>query len=93
MFFGDGKVNQSETTLKYFDPLRTHKYHTHTHTSCLMMGEVSLKTSPKNIMILDMIDSENSKQIRMLVFYLTDLFRKSIIHLLLYVSVHVLGRH
>ena len=29
------KVNQSETTLKYFDPLRTHKYHTHTHTPCL----------------------------------------------------------
>ena len=26
------KVNQSETTLKYFDPLRTHKYHTHTFT-------------------------------------------------------------
>ena len=26
------QVNQSETTLKYFDPLRTHKYHTHTHT-------------------------------------------------------------
>ena len=30
------KVNQSETTLKYFDPLRTHKYHTHTHTPCLV---------------------------------------------------------
>ena len=28
------KVNQSETTLKYFDPLRTHKYNTHTHTPC-----------------------------------------------------------
>ena len=26
------KVTQSETTLKYFYPLRTHKYHTHTHT-------------------------------------------------------------
>ena len=26
------KINQSETTLKYFDPLRTHKYHRHTHT-------------------------------------------------------------
>ena len=26
------KVNQSETTLKDFDPLLTHKYHTHTHT-------------------------------------------------------------
>ena len=25
------KVNQSETTLKYFDPLRTHKYHPHIH--------------------------------------------------------------
>ena len=35
-------INQSETTLKYFDPLQTRKYHTHTHTPCLMMGEVSL---------------------------------------------------
>ena len=26
------KVNQSETTLKYLDPLQTHKYHTHAHT-------------------------------------------------------------
>ena len=25
------KVNQLKTTLKYFDPLRTHKYLTHTH--------------------------------------------------------------
>ena len=25
------KLNQSETTLKYFNPLRTHKCHTHTH--------------------------------------------------------------
>ena len=33
---------------------------THTHTPCLMMGEVSLETSPKNIMIQDMINSENS---------------------------------
>ena len=29
------KINQSETTLEYFDPLQTHKYHTHTHTPCL----------------------------------------------------------
>ena len=29
------KVNKSETILKYFDPLRTHKYHKHTHTPCL----------------------------------------------------------
>ena len=41
-----------------FDPLQTHKYHTHTHTRCLMMGEVSLETSPKNIMIQDMINSK-----------------------------------
>ena len=34
--------------------------HTHTHTPCLMMGEVSLETSPKNIMIQDLINSENS---------------------------------
>ena len=53
------KVNQSETTLKYFSPLRTHKYHTQTHTPCLMMGEVPLEMSPKNIMIQDMINSEN----------------------------------
>ena len=33
--------------------------HTHTHTSCLMMEGVSLKTSPKYIMIQDMINSEN----------------------------------
>ena len=26
------KVSQSERTLKYFDPLQTHKYHTHTLT-------------------------------------------------------------
>ena len=26
------KINQSETTLEYFDPLQTHKYHTHPHT-------------------------------------------------------------
>ena len=43
------KVNQSETTLKYFDPLRTHKYYAHTRTPCLMMREESLETSPKNI--------------------------------------------
>ena len=29
-------------------------------TPCLMMGKVSLETSPKNIMIQDMINSENS---------------------------------
>ena len=29
-------------------------------TSCLMVGEVSLETSPKNIMIQDIINSENS---------------------------------
>ena len=28
------EVHQSETTLKYFDPLRTYKYHTHTHITC-----------------------------------------------------------
>ena len=54
------KVNQSETTLKCFYPLRTHKYHTHTHTPFLMMGEVSLEKSPKNVTIQDMINSENS---------------------------------
>ena len=32
----------------------------HTHTPCLMMGEVSLETSQKNIMIQDMINSDNS---------------------------------
>ena len=26
------KVNQSETILKYFSPLQTHKYHTQSHT-------------------------------------------------------------
>ena len=45
------------------DPLRSHKYHTHIHTACLMMGEVSLDTSPKNIMIQDMINSENNMNI------------------------------
>ena len=30
-------------------------------TFCLMTGEVSRETSPKNIMIQDMINSENSK--------------------------------
>ena len=39
------KINQSGTTLKYFDPLRTHKYHILILTPCLMMGEVSLETS------------------------------------------------
>ena len=29
-------------------------------TPCLMMGDVPLETSPKNIMIQDMINSENS---------------------------------
>ena len=62
-------------TLKYFDPLQTHEYHTHshtlpddehintthTHTPCLMMGEVSLEMLPKNIMIQNMI---NSKAVR-----------------------------
>ena len=33
------------------------------YTPCLMMGEVSLETSPKNIMIQDMINSENSRKI------------------------------
>ena len=41
------KINQSEMALEYFEPLQTHKYHTHTYTPCLMMGEVSLETSPK----------------------------------------------
>ena len=45
-------------TLEYFDPLQTHKYHTHAHTTCLMMGEVSLETSPKNIMIQDKVNSK-----------------------------------
>ena len=52
------KVNQSETTIKYFDPLRTHKYDTHTHL--VWWWEKSLETSPKNIVIQDMINSENS---------------------------------
>ena len=52
------RINQSETTLKYFDPLQTHKYCTHTHTPRLMMGEVSPETSLKNIMIQDMINSK-----------------------------------
>ena len=55
-------INQSETTLEYFDPLQTHKYHAHTHTPCLMMGEVPLETSPKNIMIQDMINSKTILQ-------------------------------
>ena len=33
---------------------------THAHTPCLMMGEVSFEISPKNTMIQDMINSENS---------------------------------
>ena len=32
------KVNQSETTLKYFDPLRTHRYHRRTYTPCQHSG-------------------------------------------------------
>ena len=60
------KINQSETTLEYFDPLETHKYHTHTHTPCVMMDEVSLETSPKNIMIQDMINSETVQKIKFL---------------------------
>ena len=47
-----------EIKKQYFDPLQTHKYHTHIQTLCLMMGEVSLETSPKNIMIQDMINSK-----------------------------------
>ena len=39
--------NQSQpirNDLKIFlNPLRGHKYHTYTHTPCLMMGEVSLE--------------------------------------------------
>ena len=53
--------------------LRTHKYHTHAHTPCLMMGEVSLETSPKTIMIQDMINSENS-MINFVHDYLLDLW-------------------
>ena len=58
-YWSANKVNHSETILKYFDPLRTHKYHTHIHATCRMMGEVSLETSPKSIMTQDMINSEN----------------------------------
>ena len=54
------KVNQSETTLKYSDPLRTCKYNTLALTPCLMMEELSLEMSLKNIMIQDMINSETS---------------------------------
>ena len=57
------KVSQSEATLKYFDPPRTHKYHTHTHTICLMKEEVTLEMSLKNIMTQDMIHSKNSMEI------------------------------
>ena len=35
-----------------------HTNTTHTQTPCLMMGEVSLESSPKNIMIQDMINSK-----------------------------------
>ena len=52
------KINQSGMTSEYFDPLQTHNTRHHTHTLCLMMGEVSPKTSPKNTMIQDMINSE-----------------------------------
>ena len=37
------KVSQSETTLKYFDPLQTDKYHTHTHTPKLATLRMLLK--------------------------------------------------
>ena len=36
-YWSVSKINQSETTLEYFDPLQTHKYHTHNHTPCLCM--------------------------------------------------------
>ena len=32
------KINQSKTTLKYFDPLRTHKYHKHSPCLILFIG-------------------------------------------------------
>ena len=38
------KVSQPETTLKYFDPLQTHKYHTHTHTPCDLVSHVDPDT-------------------------------------------------
>ena len=36
----------------------------HSLRPCLMMGEVSLETLPKNIMIQDVINSENSISFR-----------------------------
>ena len=36
------------------------KFQLSVQTPCLMIGEVSLETSPQNIIIQDMINSENS---------------------------------
>ena len=53
--------NQSQPNrndLEICRSLQTHKYHTYSHTPCLMMGKY-LETSPKIVMIQDMISSKN----------------------------------
>ena len=46
--------------LIYHLPVGENSSFSSVRTLCLIMGEVSLETSPKNIMIQDMINSENS---------------------------------
>ena len=37
------KINQSETSLEYFDPLQIHKYHIHTHTQDTRHKKIDFK--------------------------------------------------
>ena len=49
----------SELIIKIFRSSANHINTAHTHTPCLMMGEVSLENVAENIMIQYMINSEN----------------------------------
>ena len=42
------KINQSDTTLEYFNPLQTHKYHTHSQTLPDVGRSVSRKVAEKH---------------------------------------------
>ena len=55
-FFSGSRGPQGPDLLSLFGQ----KFQFFQFTPCLMMGEVSLETSPRNIMTQDMISSENS---------------------------------
>ena len=53
------KVNQSKTTIKYFDPLQTHKYHTCTHTPwTINYAKTERLTSKKDGRVLEFFKLE-----------------------------------